>query len=913
MVATGFEVYRTVAIGLAGGARFGVAGSGGVTVINRKVKASIGEDARVNQTTTTAVATQSVLVLASDRSDVIGVAGSVALGGIAGVGAGADIGVYTKHTEAWIGSGAKVSALGDVRVLANSEDKITSAAVSAAGGLTAGIAGAVDVYVINVTTKAYVDASRTVSGTAHTTTVNADGTVQIAAESKSEIDFIGTNVAVGGVAGIGGALVVPIVTKTTHAYVGAGASVDAKGKGALDVRDGTFAISFVDYFTGDVSAPDFSDTDVGYDSSQEGATDPRVDQQLTHRRDATPGIRSGFRGVAVTAINSDDVGAYGIGVSASGTASVQLSAAIHVMTTDTQAWVGNGANVNQGTTGEDAAQSVLVAAGNDYAHIGVAGGVAASGVAAITPGLEIGVILNTVKAYVDANANVDAMKDVDVRARSTEDVLAISIAIAASGLVGVGGAVTVVVIDNETYAYVGDGARVLAGGNLVVAASDQTDIDVVAIAAGIGIGAAGVGAGVGVTAITKDTRAWIGNATVDAKGVSSEILLYDGSLYQPIWDGGAPDNEWFQRKAHSSAVRGVAVVAESSESVLSVAVAGAGGFGAGIAGEVTVEVIDSDTRAYIAAGAQVNVDQTVADDNQDVYVVAVNEVSTLSVGGSVGVGIAGLAGGVDVQIIHNDTTAFIAGSDVRARRDVAVSAIADRSLQSYAVSVGGGAVGLGAAVSVIAIGGNLVDSYTFDDQGTTPEPERARRAATRRRSRPVNTLTQGGSGSSALQTTSTNSNTGSLEQHRAGVDVERRSPGSTTNTANTTFTSNTPTNSVSGATGTPSGTQMFGTTAVPRGTSAFIGKNANVHAGRNVDLDARERVDVKAVGGGFGVGGIGVGAGHRDRLRWTSACRPSSTAALASPPPRSPRPATSRSTRASARICPGSASRSAAR
>ena len=373
----------------------------------------------------------------------------MALGGIAGVGAGVDIGVYTKDTEAWIGSGAKVSALGDVRVLANSEDKITSAAVSAAGGLTAGIAGAVDVYVINVTTKAYVDASRTVSGTAHTTTVNADGTVQIAAESKSEIDFIGTNVAVGGVAGIGGALVVPIVTKTTYAYIGAGASVDAKGKGALDVRDGTFAISFVDYFTGDVSAPDFSDTDVGYDSSQEGATDPRVDQQLTHRRDATPGIRSGFRGVAVTAINSDDVGAYGIGVSASGTASVQLSAAIHVMTADTQAWVGNGANVNQGTTGEDAAQSVLVAAGNDYAHIGVAGGVAASGVAAITPGLEIGVILNTVKAYVDANAKVDAMKDVDVRARSTEDMLAISIAIAASGLVGVGGAVTVVVIDNE--------------------------------------------------------------------------------------------------------------------------------------------------------------------------------------------------------------------------------------------------------------------------------------------------------------------------------------------------------------------------------------------------------------------------------------------------------------------------------
>ena len=159
-----------------------------------------------------------------------------------------------------------------------------------------------------------------------------------------------TNVAVGGAAGIGGALVVPIVTKTTYAYDRRRRDASTRrARAPLDVRDGTFAISFVDYFTTTTSPRrDFSDTDVGYDSSQEGATDPRVDQQLTHRRDATPGIRSGFRGVAVTAINSDDVGAYGIGVSASGTASVQLSAAIHVMTADTHAWVGNGANVNQG-------------------------------------------------------------------------------------------------------------------------------------------------------------------------------------------------------------------------------------------------------------------------------------------------------------------------------------------------------------------------------------------------------------------------------------------------------------------------------------------------------------------------------------------------------------------------------------
>ena len=137
--------------------------------------------------------------------------------------------------------------------------------------------------------------------------------------------------------------------------------------------------------------------------------------------------------------------------------------------------------------------------------------------------------------------------------------------------------------------------------------------------------------------------------------------------------------------------------------------------------------------------------------------------------------------------------------------------------------------------------------------------------------------------------------------------------GSTTNTANTTFTEQHADQLGQRGDGRAERDQMFGTTTVPRGTSAFIGKNANVHAGRNVDLDARERVDVKAVGGGFGVGGIGVGAGivivsldERVQAFVDSGARHLRRRGHR-------RPATSRSTRASARTCPGSASRSAAR
>ena len=99
--------------GLAGGARFGVAGSGGVSVMDRHVHAYIGENAKVNQGTTNESGDQSVVVLASDRTDHIGVAGSVALGGIAGIGAGVEVGVLTKDTQAWIAAGANVSAQRD--------------------------------------------------------------------------------------------------------------------------------------------------------------------------------------------------------------------------------------------------------------------------------------------------------------------------------------------------------------------------------------------------------------------------------------------------------------------------------------------------------------------------------------------------------------------------------------------------------------------------------------------------------------------------------------------------------------------------------------------------------------------------------------------------------------------------------
>jgi len=194
---------------------------------------------------------------------------------------------------------------------------------------------------------------------------------------------------------------------------------------------------------------------------------------------------------------------------------------------------------------------------------------------------------------------------------------------------------------------------------------------------GIGIGAAGVGVGVAVVVVTKDTSAYIGeNAVVDAKGLSSMFSVPNGTL---------SDNGTF---GTDSNVRGLVVTAVTSESVLNIAAAGAAGLGAGVAGAVTVEVIDSDTLAYIAAGAKVNHDTMNAGEGQDVYVVATNDVNVIAIAGAVGGGVgAGVAGGVDVGLLRNDTTAYLSG-DVKARRNIEVAAAADSDVLTVGVSAG---------------------------------------------------------------------------------------------------------------------------------------------------------------------------------------------------------------------------------
>jgi hypothetical protein len=427
-----------------------------------------------------------------------------------------------------------------------------------------------------------------------------------------------------------------------------------------------------------------------------------------------------FHGLAVTATTRDDIVTIGISGGGAGTVAVNLGGAVNIVTATTSATIGAGATINGDLTGAHDEQSVLVAAGHVLRELSVGGALAVSGVVSAAPGVTVHVITLDTRASIADGAHVSAHRDVLVLANGRESLVSVAAGAAASGTVAVGGAVAVTLLDVTTWAHIGAAATSLAAGPVVhagrlvlVEARDHTTGDVVAGSLGIGIGAVGIGASVGVTSIVKDTQAFIGPfATIDA--------LANGEGGAEVLSGTQVGSDFGAR----SGFRGVAVQARSSERLLSVAVSGAGGMWAGVAGGVSIELLTSTTRAWIGADSRINYQDGNwwdAHYTQSVNVSAANAAKVLAVGGGVAGGFVGAGGGADVGILKNSTTASIGDRAwVYALRDVDVNALAAVDVTSIAMSVGGGVVGVSGSISVWAIGTGAKTTYSdieYDEDG----------------------------------------------------------------------------------------------------------------------------------------------------------------------------------------------------
>ena len=708
---TAESVYN-IGISGAGGGAAAVMGSIAVNVVSSETIASIG-DADINQNSATG--SRSVLVGSRSDSSLISVAGAGGGAGAAAVGGVVNVNVLTKDTRASIGEGATVEADQDVAVKADSEQKIIGASISIQGAGAAAVGVAVATNVIDNNTEGFIG-SRRDDATKTAASVDSSGNVVISAADDTLIVGVAASGTGAGAAAVGGTVSVNVVSSETRAYLGDQSSVIARGVGTdAQVYDGTINNAVTRALPsrpagqtgsldvdndgvaegsvgggGGASFTVSAEGDDGGDAS--GTANPSGTRDSEGNAIANAGGGLGTRGTgavsgfAVTAVGSEKVVTTSIGVAGAGAAGVTLGATANVISSVTDARIGDGARVNQGggTVGD-----VKVSATDDTFMVMAAGTVAGAAGAAISGSSNTAVVNKQTSASV-GDADVRG-GNVAVAAASSEKIF-LATANVAGAIAGVGAAVSVATVQNTTSAGIEAGANVDATGDLRITAGQDTAMDLYTVAGAGGV--VGVSGAVSVGVLDNTTQAYV----VGAASSGAAATLNAGGTTE--------------------------VTATSEEDLNSITISAAAG-GVGVAGSVGVKLLKSETTATIGDNTRVN--QTRAGAAQDVLVNATDTATLRGGGGTASFGGFAAAGAMsDTNIVRNTTNASIGASAVvDADRDVAILATSQKQVDSVAAAVAvGGFGGVAGAVSV-AVVGTALDDDSQDGLGNGNTASRA--------------------------------------------------------------------------------------------------------------------------------------------------------------------------------------------
>src|SRR2546427_4947497 len=140
-----------------------------------------------------------------------------------------------------------------------------------------------------------------------------------------------------------------------------------------------------------------------------------------------------------------------------------------------------------------------------------------------------------------------------------------------------------------------------------------------------------------------------GNITVGGSaGIgATAVILVRHSVVEAYVGGGAD--------VRALGGSGLRVIANQSENLVFIAIGGAGGEDAGVAGSVVVDDMHSTTLAHIDSGA------VISGPSAGVAVAATDTTTVLSVAGALAIGgTAGIGAGIHVEVITQDTQATVA-------------------------------------------------------------------------------------------------------------------------------------------------------------------------------------------------------------------------------------------------------------
>jgi hypothetical protein len=378
----------------AGGAVSGtasVSAAATVSTVWNDTRAFIADGAQINQNNTDAGADQTVFVGAGTDYYHLGVAGTLAGSGTAGVGPGADISVVSNSTEAFVGRSAVISSMRDIEVKASAHEDILSIAAAAAAGGAAGVAGGASINYIDNRTHAYVDNAARLA---------AEGNVIVVSDDVTNTDVIAGVLGLGIGAGVGQALDVSVINKDTQAYLGDDVVADAKGNSGGYLR----------VFTGDVDS-------------------------------AGNRTEKNMKGLLVQASSQEDI----FNVVASGGAGIWAGVAgavtVNKVSSNTAAYIGDRAKVNTDPTGAGSAQAISVIAVNDVKARSITGS-AGGAFVGVSGAVDIGIVDNNTAAFTGENATLGAKSDIGIVTLSGKNLQNYSLG-HAGGFVGVTGGVSV--------------------------------------------------------------------------------------------------------------------------------------------------------------------------------------------------------------------------------------------------------------------------------------------------------------------------------------------------------------------------------------------------------------------------------------------------------------------------------------
>ncbi len=412
-------------------------------------------------------------------------------------------------------------------------------------------------------------------------------------------------------------------------------------------------------------------------------------------------------------------------------------------------------------------------------------------------------------ASVDGDSVVSAGNDVAIRSSVFEDIDTDVISIAGSGGFSVAGAVAYSHVDTHTHSRVGTGANVSAQGNVSIESWDDTTVDSIVGEAGLGINAGGIGAGVGVIHIHKDVQAYVDEgANVYAAAANPGVLQ--------SYSGEHDVNGNFLLEE----IRGIEVQATSNEHVNNMTIGVNGGLGFGVAAAVGMTVVEPNVEAWIGRLATVDADSggTPSPEGDksptNVNVSAVNQSNFGDRILGAGIGGLGAAGAASIGMVNHFVSAHIdSDADVDALYDIDVQGLSQKQIDSQAVGIGLGLFGVDGSASVWHLGSEYNAEFILG--GAT-----------------LNALEFGGV--SVVQSVNTVID---FVDHRLhdwfGLGV-----GCSCDVYSDPLTQHPLT-----------------------GVNATIESNAALTAGDDIDVSAREWVNVKTRPGGIGIGGMaGVGA-----------------------------------------------------